>query len=409
MATAVEKPRFRFVIAALLLLVRTCVGLTWIAPGPLLPLIMQEFGVNRGTVSWTVSLPAIVMAVFALPAGILASRLGIRKAFTIGAFLQAAGLLTPFSTNFFFLLLSRLLFAIGAAITFPSAGGIIAQWFSARERPLINGLNVSSASIGNSAALFASVPLAMLISWRAPLTIYGAIAFLTATAWLFMGKQHQTGGNKKAVIEPVPMAALSIGSILKQKNTLLLAFSMMGTNTLLMAISAWLPTYYHEVFHIPLARASSITAIFTLAGIPACILGGFLPMWTGLRKPFLLIPGLLIAFIGLGCFMVNNPVVIFTSVALFGICIRIFRPTVWTVVMELPDVSPRMVPAVISVAITFGSIGGFLGPLIVGYLTDITGSYIPGLLLCCLFSTSLFFSALFLPETGPAIKKKQTL
>jgi hypothetical protein len=54
-----------------------------------------------------------------------------------------------------------------------------------------NGLNQSVACMGNSLALFLTIPLATLFTWRAPLTIYGAIFLGLTLAWLLLGKERQ--------------------------------------------------------------------------------------------------------------------------------------------------------------------------------------------------------------------------
>ncbi len=401
-----EENRYRFVIEALILLVLTGVGVIWMATAPLIPAMMAAYGVNRGTVSWSMSVVPIVMAVFALPAGVITTRIGLKKTFAVGVFLEAAGLLTLFSSNFVELLVTRLLFAVGAAMTFPVAGGIVAQWFSHKELPLVNGFNLSSASLGNAIGLAATVPIALALSWRAPLALYGGFALVCALAWLFFGRERPKTIMPELQLQMAQDPPISIGSVLKQKTTLILALSLVGPFALFMAIASWLPTYYNEVFNMPLARASSITALFTIFSIPAAILGGFLPMRVGLRKPFLIIPGFLICLVGLGTFMVNNPIVILISVALFGICGVIFLPSVFTLVMELPNMTPQMVTVVLAVVIAVGNLGGFLGPLVVGYLADLTGSYVPGLVLCSVLSWSLFVGGLFLPETGPRARRK---
>jgi cyanate permease len=52
-----------------------------------------------------------------------------------------------------------------------------------------------------------------------------------------------------------------------------------------------------------------------------------------------------------------------------------------------------------------GNLGNFIGPLIVGYLADITGSYLPGFIICAVISLSLLVAGLLLQETGPKAKK----
>ncbi len=73
--------------------------------------------------------------------------------------------------------------------------------------------------------------------------------------------------------------------------------------------------------------------------------------------------------------------------------------------MELPGVTPRTGAIVLALALGVGNVGGFAGPLIVGYLADLTGSYMPGLIICCALSLSLFAGGVLLPETGPRGKQ----
>jgi cyanate permease len=60
---------------------------------------------------------------------------------------------------------------------------------------------------------------------------------------------------------------------------------------------------------------------------------------------------------------------------------------------------------VVFVMLVVGSTGNFAGPLLVGYLADSTGSYLPGFIICALISLGVLAAGLLLPETGPRAKK----
>ena len=60
---------------------------------------------------------------------------------------------------------------------------------------------------------------------------------------------------------------------------------------------------------------------------------------------------------------------------------------------------------VISAMQCAGNFGNFVGPLIVGYLADMTGSYLPGFIISATLSLSLLVAGLLLPETGPKARK----
>jgi len=73
--------------------------------------------------------------------------------------------------------------------------------------------------------------------------------------------------------------------------------------------------------------------------------------------------------------------------------------------MELPRMSPQAAAVMFATALAVGNLAGFTGPLIVGFLADISGSYLPGLIVCSVLSWSLFVGGILLPETGPNSKQ----
>lgn len=405
-----KEDNYRFVIGGLIILVRSCVGLIWAAAGPLLLLIMGEYGISRGEVSWFSSIVSIVMAVFSVPVGLMAMRMRPKVVFAIGAFLQSTTIAALIVPSFPTLLLTRALFAIGLSMLAPIASSIYAQWFNARQLPMVNGITMAFITLGNAVAFVATVPLAAALSWRAALAVYGSVALVLAVAWVVWGKEKK--GRPEILADDtgqatVPSATngttppLSAGAVLRSRTTLLLALSMLGPFCLSSAIGFWLPTYYNQVFHIPLQRASSLTAIFTVTGMVASVLGGLIPMRLGRRKPFLIIPGILMGPLALAALMFNNYAAIFISVALFGIFSALQSASILTIPMELPGMTPRTGAMALSLSFGVGNIGGFIGPLMVGYLTDLTGSYLPGFIICAALSATLLVSGLLLPETGP--------
>ena len=199
---------------------------------------------------------------------------------------------------------------------------------------------------------------------------------------------------------------LSIRQVLTHRSTILLALAVMGSWCLANSMSSWLPSYYHDVFKMPLSKASSITAIINTVGTVAAILGGILPLRLGRRKPFLIIPGILMGASAISAILFNNPAVIFIAIACFGFFSNLQNPSLFTIPLELPNISPRTGAVVISIMLVGGNFGNFVGPLLVGYLADLTGSYLPGFIICAVMPMSLLAAGLLLPETGPKAWQK---
>jgi MFS family permease len=402
-----ERNRYRFVILSSIFLVRGCIGLIWASAGPLLPLIIQEYGLSRGEAGWFASAAPLTIALVSVPAGIIGARFNLKKTFAVGAFLQAGGILTPFVTNYPLLLLTRVCFAAGTAITVPVATAIAVELFTSRKLPVINGVTLTCVSLGTAVAYVATVPLATFLSWRAPITIYGAVAFTAAMAWVMITKgkrlQLRTGILSAPVLSGGPDRG--VRGVLFQKSTILLSLAVMGSWSLGNTINAWLPSYYHEVFNMPLEKASSILALITVGGAFAALLGGILPARLGGHRPLLIASGIFMGVTAMSAVLFNNPVTIYLSVALFGIFYYVQTPSLFTIPMELPNSTLRSGVLVLSVMQVGGNLGNFISPLIVGSLVDITGSYLPGFITFAVISLTLLAAGILLPETAPGARK----
>jgi MFS family permease len=373
----------------------------------LLPLIMVAYGINRGTAGWFASIAPLAIVLLTAPIAIIGTRYSLKKTFALGAILQAAGLLTPLCTGYIPLVFTRACFALGSGITFPLIPAIASEWFSPRELPLINGITMSFNTLGTAIVFLITVPIATALSWRAPLTIYGAVALATAIVWMILGKDRKIEKTTAAEVQALAVnkPELTIRQALTQRSTILLTLATMGCWALGNSIGTWLPTYYNQIFNIPLEKASSISAIMTFAGIGACIAGGILPLRLGRRKPFLIIPGALLGITALSAILFNNMAAIYISVTCFGILSNLFGPSLFTIPFELPRMSPRNAAMVAFIMQIGGNFGNFIAPLIVGYLADATGSFLPGFIISAAMSLLLLVVGILIPETGPRARK----
>ena len=400
--------RHRFGVVSNVILARGCIGLIWASAGPLIPLIKQEFGISQGSAAWFASIAPLTITLLAVPVGIIGIRYSLKKTFAVGAILQAAGIFALFCNTYIPLLLTRVSFAAGTVIVASIGSAIVAEWVTGRELPLVNGITMSFVNLANAVAFVATVPIALALSWRAPIVIYGFLALTCAIAWLVFGRERRKErvvAEAKEESTPKIQPELSLLQALTQRSTILLALAVMGSWCLGNTMGAWLPTYYHEVFNMPLEKASSITAIVTGTGVVVCLIGGFLPQRIGRRKPFLIIPGVFMGLSAICAVLFNNLAVIILMVIFFGIFSNLQTPSLYTIPFELPNTSPRNAAITLFALQCGGNFGNFMGPLIAGYITDMTGSYLPGFIIAAVLSLSLLAAGLLLPETGPAARK----
>ena len=131
---------------------------------------MDDFQTGRGTVSLLIVAVTVAMTILLIPAGFLVARLGTKKSLVLAGVLIGLGVLGWLSPSFPLLIGLRVALGLGASILFPATSTILVQWFSAKELPTVNGLNLAAQGLGVATGMFAGVPIAngagKARSWR---------------------------------------------------------------------------------------------------------------------------------------------------------------------------------------------------------------------------------------------------
>ena len=396
-----QKPG-RWVVEGALFPLQLAIGANFFAPAPLFPLIMDDFDLSRATVSLLVAVVTIMLAAITIPASFFASRIGLKAALTGASLLMSAGALAPFASDFLTLVGLRVLFGISVGIALPVSSAIVVQWFGPRQLPMVNGLNLTGQSVGVALSMFTAAPLAELSGWELPLFLYGSIAFVGVVVWTILGREPEGDGRP-----PMRPSWGDLTEVLRSRTTLILQLAVAGSFAFYTGISSWLPSYYHEVREMSLDKASAITALLPLVGIAATLIGGVASTRMGLRRPFLIVPGVLMGICALGAILFSNEVLIIGAVIMVGLWSWIYLPALFTIPMEIAGMSPQKVAITIAAVLAAGDFIAFLAPIAVGLATDLTGSYLPGLTALSAVSATLLIAGLLLPETGTRVSSRR--
>ena len=378
------------------MLLQIGMGLNFMSPTPLFTVIMSHYDIGRSSVSLLVSATIIVVTVALIPGGALIGKIGPKRAMTIAGFLMSAHLLTLFFDSFVVLVMLRLAFGMGVAISIPATSAITMEWFKPNELPLLNGINEAGRALGVSAGVLIAVPLTNIIGWQMTLFSFGVIPLIGAFIWMAGGRSNNSSANT----EPVFSLRDNIPFMLN-RNTLLLGIGMAGAFAVFIGFSSWLPAYYNQAHGMTLQKASSVVAVMPLMAAFLNPVSGLMQSKLGRRKPMLVLAGLMMPFFALGSFLVTDQTIITICVMGLGAMFSIFIVAVLTIPMELPGVTASRVGIVTAAALTMGNLAGVVSPIFVGSLTDIMGSYIPALSILALTPLTLVIAGVFLPETGP--------
>jgi MFS transporter, CP family, cyanate transporter len=273
-------------VAVLLLAVNLRAAVT--AMSPLLPRITPVIGLSGTEVGLLGALPPFCFAASALLGPVLLRRLPAERLAILALGLAAAGqLVRPWSgTAPTFLGLSVLaLFGMGLGnVILPV---LVKAWFP-RWLGRITGFYVTAMVLGTAVPPVLAVPLAdavaagtgsALTGWRVALATWAAFAGVAALPWLLTAAHPRTGAGAappslvpSSGQPPVPSSGNHSGPSIASSRTAWGVMLIFGVNSLnSYALFAWLPVRLVDA-GLTEATAGTVVALFAVVGVPAALL-----------------------------------------------------------------------------------------------------------------------------------------
>ncbi|KAH8677838.1 major facilitator superfamily transporter [Xylariales sp. PMI_506] len=163
-----------------------------------LPAIQKDFDVPSNDLQWLISAYTLTFGGFLLLAGVLADRYGRKLIFCAGmAVLSIWTLADGFATSFIQLAIFRAIQGIGAAMTVPSAVGIISNYFVAQDRTLALTIFGAAGAVGFCLGLIFGGFLTSSLGWRYIFYVSVAVTgVLGGLGWFCLPKDRMEGVAK---------------------------------------------------------------------------------------------------------------------------------------------------------------------------------------------------------------------
>ena len=399
-------PRHRYVIEAILFLTYALFGVSWLAISPIAKELFGVFQVTKTEFAMLFTVVTIAKVIAPIVTGAVALRLGLKRTILVGSLFICAVLLGPLMPTYKMFLISRFLFGLGGAVVVTLVGPMVMQWFPREELPTVNAWNGVAVNTGIALTMYVTTPLAgTSLGWRGTLILFGGANVVMLVLWAIFGKDRQAAPATATTKVAAPEAPVRYMDVWKLKETWLASVAFTGAVALYLSFSNWLPTFYQEAFHFEKTASAQYSGIVNLAGIPSAIICGYLTKKLGVRRPFLIVGGLVTGTVAFGMFLSSSPVVIMVSAVLLGIGLFIPTAAIATLLMELPGVTPRHVSLIMGTMFSFCYVVSAFAPNLVAFLRDKTGSFVPGFVVLTVLSWVIFVAGFLLPETGPMGRK----
>jgi cyanate permease len=387
--------RYRWVILALLWLVYFAFGLILSSIPPLVNVISADLSLTYSEMGIILGSVIVMYIPLSVPVGVGIDSVGQKRMITLGLFLISASEILRFAVfNFTTLFFVVLLFGIGGPTVSVGLAKMVASTFGGRERGLASGIYMTGAAVGSASALALtnSLVLPLVGTWRNVFSFYGLIGLGIMCAWILLARESerssvQSNGGIQFREE--------LSSLLSDRDVWLVA--LIGSTTFLVfyGFGNWLPTILEAKGMSPI-DAGVLASVPTWVGlIGSAIIPGI--GLAGSRRPIiiasLLIEGISMYIVGISCCLTLLMVLV-----IYGIVSGAMMPLMLVVMMDLPSVGAEKTGIASGLFFSIGECAGFLGPIAVGYLADLTSSFLPPLLLLSIVVEVMILLAFILKE-----------
>ncbi|MFX1481763.1 MAG: CynX/NimT family MFS transporter [Promethearchaeota archaeon] len=390
-----KSSRYRWVILAIAWLAYFAFGLILSSIPPLVNTISIDLSLSYSDMGIILGSVILMYIPLAVPIGVGIDRFGQKKMITIGLLLiSASAILRSLVFNFETLFLAVFLFGFGGPIVSVGLAKVIALAFEGRERGLASGVYMTGVAVGSASALALtnSLVLPFVGSWRNVFSFYGITGLIIAICWILLAREFPISSEQNG--RQLQFRKM-VMSLLGRKSVWVVAIIGSTTFLVLYGFGNWLPTILEEK-GMTSVDAGYLASIPTWVGlVGSAIIPGFTV--TGSRKPvigaLLLIEGISVYIAGVSCCLSLVLVLV-----IYGIASGAMMPLMLVVMMDLPEVGAEYTGIASGLFFSVGEVMGFTGPILVGYLKDLTGSFVPPLLLLGLIVEAMILFTVILRE-----------
>jgi len=341
---------------------------------PMGTILSANLHISHFQTSLLFSAPILMIVIVAIPAGIIADKIGLKRAIGIGAIIACIGAaLRGTASTYSGLLIFSLIFGFGMGWTFANLPKLARSCSSSQQTSFVMGIiNGFGLLAGIGTALAITVPLIYPLtnSYQGVFYMWSVPLLAATILWWVMVREPPCPSAEIESEQTGPVVGLK--EVLKDKTLWLLAFILLLHNIFFYTWSGWLPTYLLEK-GASLGISGLLTSVMLWVGVPTVILVPMLFSRTNISKRlFIWVPSLIFAFLAVWI-LYASWLSIWIIMAVAGI-INILR---FNTLLSLPvEIMPKEHAGVAGgVVVAIGYIGAVIGPSMTGQILDITGSF----------------------------------
>lgn len=339
----------------------------------LAPLIRADLGLSASQTSLMIAIPVILGSLGRIPMGLLTDRLGGRLLFSVLLLVAAIPTFALAFTDSFAGLLFWGFWLGLAGSSFAIGIGFVSRWFPPEKQGIALGV-YGVGNIGQSVAVFGGPVLAVRIGVPATLAVFGLASVAWGLAFAIWAR------NAQRATPPLTLRE-SVRVFYTERLAWVLGLFYFLTFGGFVALGIYLPILLRDLFALTPEDAGARTAGFIVLATLSRPIGGWLSDRIGGQQVLALVfPGIAL----LAWPMTIASILPFTVGALgSAFLLGVGNGAVFKLVAVH---FPRRVGTVTGLVGAAGGLGGFFPPIVLGVLTEITGSHTIGFVLLSAFA-----------------------
>lgn len=365
--------------------------MAWSIISPLMPFISQDVDISPGQISVILAIPVILGSVLRVPFGYLTNIVGAKWVF----FWSFIVLLLPMfllgqAQSPGMLMLSGFFLGIGGAI-FSVGVTSVPKYFSKDKVGLANGI-YGVGNIGTAVSSFCAPVLAGAIGWQNTVRSYLIILSIFAILMFFLGDKNEPKVK-------IPLMA-QVKDLSKNYKLYYLSLWYFITFGAFVAFGIFLPNFLVDHFSIDKVDAGIRSGIFIALATFLRPVGGVI------GDKFNAVQALIIDFvimiIGALILSLSSHIVLFTIGCLaISICAGIGNGLIFKLA---PSYFSKEAGSANGIVSMMGGLGGFFPPLVITFVTSITGSSHLAFFFLAIFGVIALITMIHLNKKEKAIR-----
>lgn len=335
--------------------------MAWSIISPLMPFISQDIKINPGQLSIILAIPVILGSILRVPFGYLTNIIGAKWVFFCSFIIllfpifflgqaQSPGMLMA---SGFFLGVGGAIFSVGVTS--------VPKYFSKDKVGLANGI-YGMGNIGTAISSFLAPPIAGIVGWQTTVRSYLIIIAIFAILMFFLGD-----AKEPKVKVPLGAQVKDLSSNYKLYYLSLWYFITFGA---FVAFGLFLPNYLVNNFGIDKVDAGIRSGVFIALATFLRPVGGILGDKFNAVKVLMI--DFVVMIIGAVILGISSHIALFTIGCLtISICAGLGNGLIFKLVPSYFAKESGTANGIVSM---MGGLGGFFPPLVITYVTSLTGS-----------------------------------